>query len=101
MKSRSSIKRCRPLLGTFVEISISDDRPEHALHALADIAFGRIARVQSLMSFHDASSELSRLNACGHLHPLPVNEWTYEVIAEAVRLGRVSDGVFDIAVAPE
>jgi FAD:protein FMN transferase len=101
MKSRSSIKRCRPLLGTFVEISISDDRPEHALHALADIAFGRIARVQSLMSFHDASSELSRLNACGHLHPLPVNEWTYEVIAEAVRLGRASDGVFDIAVAPE
>jgi thiamine biosynthesis lipoprotein len=84
-----------------VEISIFDERPEHALHALADIAFGRIARVQSLMSFHDTSSELSRLNACGHLHPLPVNEWTYEVISEAVRLGRASDGVFDIAVAPE
>jgi thiamine biosynthesis lipoprotein len=101
MKSRSSIKRCRPLLGTFVEISISDDRPEHLLHGLADIAFGRIARVQSLMSFHDSSSELSRLNACGHLHPLPVNEWTREVIAEAVRLGEASEGVFDITVAPE
>lgn len=101
MKSRSNIKRCRPLLGTFVEISISDDRPEHLLHGLADIAFGRIARVQSLMSFHDASSELSRLNACGHLHPLPVNEWTHEVIAEAVRLGAASEGVFDITVAPE
>ena len=101
MKSRSSIKRCRPLLGTFVEISISDERPEHMLHALADIAFGRIARVQSLMSFHDASSELSRLNACGHLHPLPVNEWTFEVIGEAVRLGEASSGIFDIAVAPQ
>src|SRR6187399_2421159 len=99
MKSRSSIKRCRPLLGTFVEISIHDDRPEHALHDLAEIAFGRIARVQSLMSFHDPASELSRLNACGHLHPLPVNEWTREVISEAVRIGRASEGVFDIAVA--
>ncbi len=96
-----TIKRCRPLLGTFVEITIRDEsRPEHALEGLAEIAFGRIARVQSLMSFHDPSSELSRLNACGHLHPLPVNEWTRQVIGEAVRLGRASEGVFDIAVAP-
>jgi thiamine biosynthesis lipoprotein len=69
------------------------------LNGLAEIAYGRIARVQSLMSFHDSSSELSRLNACGYLHPLPVNEWTREVIAEAVRLGRASEGVFDIAAA--
>jgi thiamine biosynthesis lipoprotein len=95
-----AIKRCRPLLGTFVEISIRDDRqPPHVLHGLAEIAFGRIARVQSLMSFHDPASELSRLNACGHLHPLPVNGWTREVIAEAVRLGRASEGIFDIAAA--
>lgn len=94
----SVIKRCRPLLGTFVEISLSDPTlPERELEAMADLAFGRIARVQSLMSFHDPSSELSRLNACGHLHPLPVNEWTREVIGEAVRLSRVSEGIFDIA----
>ncbi|MEZ0274155.1 MAG: FAD:protein FMN transferase, partial [Roseimicrobium sp.] len=94
----SVIKRCRPLLGTFVEISLSDpDLPEHDLEDMADLAFGRIARVQSLMSFHDPSSELSRLNACGHLHPLPVNEWTREVIGEAVRLSRASEGIFDIA----
>lgn len=95
------IKRCRPLLGTFVEITIRDERrPNHVLQDLAEIAFGRIARVQSLMSFHDPASELSRLNACGHLHPLPVNEWTCDVIREAIRIGRASEGVFDIAVAP-
>ena len=94
----SVIKRCRPLLGTFVEISLSDpDLPERDLEDMADLAFGRLARVQSLMSFHDPSSELSRLNACGHLHPLPVNEWTREVIGEAVRLSRASEGMFDIA----
>jgi thiamine biosynthesis lipoprotein len=95
-----AIKRCRPLLGTFVEISLTDpDLSEHDLEDMADLAFGRIARVQSLMSFHDPSSELSRLNACGHLHPLPVNEWTREVIGEAVRLSRASEGMFDIASA--
>ena len=101
MESPRTIKRCRPLLGTFVEITITDERtPEHLLHELAEMAFGRIARVQSLMSFHDPASELSRLNACGHLHPLAVNAWTREVIAVALRLGRASEGVFDIAVAP-
>lgn len=96
-----SIKRCRPLLGTFVEIEISDaELPERVLTDLAEIAFGRIARVQSLMSFTDPSSELSRLNTCGHLHPLSINTWTRDVICEAQRLGKASEGVFDIAVAP-
>lgn len=97
----NAIKRSRPLLGTFVEIEIQDAKlSERVLGDLAEISFGRIARVQSLMSFSDPSSELSRLNACGHLHPLTINEWTREVIAEAQRLGRVSEGVFDIARSP-
>lgn len=94
----ASVHHHRPLLGTFVEISISDSsHPEHVLDDLAEIAFGRIARVQSLMSFHDPSSELSRLNACGHLHPLSITTWTREVIREAARLGKSSEGVFEIA----
>lgn len=97
----ATIKRCQPLLGTYVEITLRDERhSEDFLHDLAQMAYKRITRVQALMSFHDPSSELSRLNACGHLHPLPVNPWTREVIAEAVRLGRESEGVFDITTAP-
>lgn len=97
----ATIKRCQPLLGTYVEITLRDERhSEDFLHDLAQRACKHIARVQSLMSFQDPSSELSRLNACGHLHPLSVNPWTREVIAEAVRLGRESEGVFDITTAP-
>lgn len=100
MIPHAQIKRCRPLLGTFVEIQIADDdMSSHLLDDLAEMAFGRIARVQALMNFGDPSSELSRLNACGHLHPLPINEWTREVVGEAVRLGKASEGVFDITVA--
>lgn len=97
----ATIKRCQPLLGTYVEITISDERhSQEFLHDLAQMAFKHIMRVQTLMSFHDPASELSRLNACGHLHPLSINPWTREVIAEAVRLGIASEGVFDITVAP-
>lgn len=88
------------MLGTFVEIGIQDARPEAALHLLAEDAFQEIARVQGLMSFHDPESELSRLNEGAHLRPLRVHAWTHEVIAEAIRLGDASNGIFDIAVAP-
>lgn len=94
------VKRCRPLLGTFVTIEVEDARSEEGLEALMDVAFGRMARVGALMSFHDAASEVSRLNACAHTHPLTVHEWTREVICRAIAMGEESGGVFDIAVAP-
>jgi FAD:protein FMN transferase len=97
----SSITRCRPLLETYVKITITDDKiSEKGLESLTNIAFERIARIQSLMSFHDSSSELARLNSCGHLYPLSVNPWTYEVIKEAQRISHASKGIFDITIAP-
>ena len=95
------IRRCRPLLGTFVTIDADD--PEQlaaALHARVDGAFRAIARVEALMSFHDPASELSRLDRVAHRGRLAVDSWTRRVLAEAVRLGHASDGAFDITVAP-
>ncbi|HEY0721825.1 MAG TPA: FAD:protein FMN transferase [Gammaproteobacteria bacterium] len=52
-------RRMKPLLGTFVEIAIVEmERGDTALTA----AFAAIERIQALLSFHDAESELSRLN---------------------------------------
>src|SRR5262245_25446467 len=51
----------RPLLGTFVEIGFeSTPHAESAVQA----AFAAIEQVQRRLSFQDAASELSRLNAC-------------------------------------
>jgi len=88
------------MLGTFVEVTMQDPRPEEILHALAEAAFQELSKVQSLMSFHEPASELSRLNESAHLRALQVHPWTREVIAEAIRLGEASGGIFDIAVAP-
>ena len=96
----NTIKRCQPLLGTFVEITLSGAAPEARLHQHAGKAFEMIRCVQRMMSFHDPDSDISRLNRCGHLAPLQVHPWTYHVLDEAVKLSRETEGAFDITVAP-
>jgi thiamine biosynthesis lipoprotein len=86
------IRRCRPLLGTFVEIT-SDDS------AVIGAGFAAIARVHALMSAHEAGSELSRINCIGHLEPVPVSEETREVLARALGWWRRSAGLFDVVKA--
>ncbi len=94
-----TIKRCRPQLGTFVEITAGGAQPEATLHRAADKAFEMIGCVQALMSYHDRASEVSRLNQCGHLSPMAVHPWTWQVLSTALDLSRETDGVFDISIA--
>jgi FAD:protein FMN transferase len=90
-----TLRRARPLLGTFVEIAA----PEHC-NAAIDAAFDVVAQVHALMSFHEAQSDVARLNREACERPVGVHPWTFEVIAAAVELHRCSAGAFDIAVAP-
>jgi FAD:protein FMN transferase len=86
------IHRLRPLLGTYVAISAGDGAA-----AAIEAAFGAVERVQRLMSFHDPTSELSRLNREGHLGPRAVDAWTWRVLREARLLFERSGGLFDPA----
>ena len=62
MKSSGTIfRRCRPLLGTFVEVCVSG-AAEATLRNATEGAFQAIEEVGRAMSFHDSGSELSRLN---------------------------------------
>ena len=63
-----SVRRARPLLGTFVEIQAMG-LPESCLAAAIDRAFGAVERVQRLMSFHDPHSDVSRLNRLAACRP--------------------------------
>jgi len=94
-----SLRRARPLLGTFVEISVSGAGWAAMERAVA-AAFGAIERVQRLMSFHDPASETSRLNREAAARPVVVDHWTFQVLATAADLHRRSDGLFDIGVPP-
>lgn len=94
MKSRV-IRRARPLLGTFVEIT-AWGLEETALRSAIDRAFHTIERLQSRLSVHDAASEVSRLNREANARPVRVSGDTWRVLRAAVRLSRQSGGAFDV-----
>ena len=87
--------RCKPLLGTFVEISTEDEG--HFLRAV-ELAFVAIGKVQSLMGFHDPESELSQINARSHLEPIRIHSWTAEVLAIAKKIHIESQGIFNCGI---
>jgi thiamine biosynthesis lipoprotein len=95
----NSVRRAQPLLGTFVEIAAAGAAPA-ALEAAIDEAFGAVALVHRLMSFHDAHSDVSRLNRDAAAGAVEVHPWTWQVLDTALALHRRSAGLFDVTVAP-
>ena len=96
----SSLARCQPNLGTYVEISVSGDVSEDELISASNAAFLKINLIQSLMSFHDEESELTRVNRYAAREPVPISLETKFVLEQALRLSEKTNGLFDITVAP-
>ncbi|MGB8377131.1 MAG: FAD:protein FMN transferase [Rhodanobacteraceae bacterium] len=86
-----SARRCRPLLGTLVEIE--------AQSCAIDAGFDAIAQVHASMSFHSQESDLARLRraACGSR--VEVAPATIEVLRIALDLYAATDGLFDVTCA--
>src|SRR6266481_10232380 len=93
-----SIRRARPLLGTFVEIAVAGQTFD-AAEAAVEAAFSAVATVHRLMSFHEADSDVSRLNRGAASGAVRVHDWTYEVLEIACDLHGRSGGMFDVSVA--
>ena len=81
-------RRCRPLLGTFVEIDADDE-------AAIEAGYAAIATVHHLMSAHEPDSDLSRVNRFAHLGPVEVHAWTALVLERALFWAKESEGAFD------
>ena len=88
---RLVVRRCRPWLGTFVEIAA--DSPE-AIEA----GFAAIAHVHARMSFHEAGSDLSALRDAAAGDIVAVDCETVTVLRLATRLYEESDGLFDVTI---
>jgi thiamine biosynthesis lipoprotein len=92
------IRRARPLLGTFVEISVQGLMRTRAEDATGR-AFAEIAAVHRLMSFHEAGSDLDRLHRARIGARVAVDARTHEVLAWCARIAAASAGRFDPTVA--
>ncbi|QWE17000.1 FAD:protein FMN transferase [Polynucleobacter sp. AP-Nino-20-G2] len=87
--------RCKPLLGTFVEISTAE--VANAPKAI-ELAFSAIEKIQKLMAFHQVDSELSKINAGAHIAPIRIDPWTAKVLTTALEIYQHSDGLFNCGI---
>jgi thiamine biosynthesis lipoprotein len=94
------VERARPLLGTLVAIRVRG-LPESRAHRAIDAAFAEIEHIHARMSFHEADSDVSRLNREAFHRPVTVNPRTAEVLRLARQMGEHSRGRFDITVAAQ
>jgi thiamine biosynthesis lipoprotein len=92
-------RRVRPLLGTLVELTVRG-LSSAALELAVSEAFAEIAEVHRLMSFHEADSELSRLNREAATRAFRVDRRTWEVLRLAREVAAASRGAFDPTIAP-
>jgi thiamine biosynthesis lipoprotein len=97
--SKSEVRRCRPLLGTFVEIA-ADGLNRVRLQNAVNHAFAVVERIHRLMSVHDEDSELSLVNREALNRPVIVSRETFALLRRGKRMASESSGAFDYTVAP-
>ncbi len=91
------ISETRRMMGTFVTITvIGDDKA--AGTAIAQDTFAEIGRLSSILSRHDSSSELARLNASGSL--TGASSELVSVLERAQVYAMLSGGAFDVTMKP-
>lgn len=96
------VSRARYLMGTVCEAAAYPPgglSARETASALED-AFDEIARIEEILSDYKESSELSRLNRDAALRPVPCSRELYDFMTAAVSYSRMTNGAFDVTVAP-
>ena len=88
----------RLMMSTVVTLSIHADQrvPDEDLEVL----FSEISKWENLLSKNIESSELSKINKSAGKTAVSVQDSVYELINLALHYGELSDGLFDISIAP-
>ena len=89
-----SLRRCRPALGTLVDIHVAGLSAPRLDRALA-AAFREIGRCEQALSAHRGDNDLARLRAARPGATLAVDIRLAVVLRRAAALARASGGVFD------
>ena len=87
------------VMGTVFEIAAYDQSREHGSGAI-EKALAEVVRLDGLLSNYKPESALSQLNRSDHSRPHTVPPDLYRVIAVSLQYSRLTDGRFDISVAP-
>ena len=86
-------------LGTDATLMVAA-RDAAAARDLFRPAVAAVRRVEARMSTYRPESEISTLNRLGAREDVSLSEDTLQVLREAVRFSRLTDGAFDVTYAP-
>lgn len=75
-------------------------RPEAYLRSCAEEAFSEIANLDRKLSYYRSSSEVAEANRLASTRPVRLTPDVFECLDQAVRLAEMTNGYFDITVAP-
>lgn len=95
----ANLERCKPVLGTYVDISLSADTDESTLLSASNAAFEKIQFIHDLMSFHQTGSELSHINRNAFKQTVSISPDMHTVLKTALELSAATDGLYDITMA--
>jgi thiamine biosynthesis lipoprotein len=98
-ENQAPVYKKKYIMGTVFEIAAYDQSREHASNAIEE-AFQEIVRIDDLLSNYKPDSALSNLNRTAHFHAEKVPPDVYRVIDQSMHFSRLSDGKFDISIAP-
>jgi thiamine biosynthesis lipoprotein len=92
------VERARPAMGSLFRLRLLGDDAEH-LEAVAEAALDEIERVEQLLSWRDARSEVARINRKAAARPVLVDFELAEILSRCQAAERATDGYFDLAAA--
>ncbi|PIW68396.1 MAG: thiamine biosynthesis protein ApbE, partial [Candidatus Omnitrophica bacterium CG12_big_fil_rev_8_21_14_0_65_42_8] len=94
-----SVKETRILMDTFCEISCYGDSKDKSIAAIG-AAFKEMERIEKVFSKFNKNSEVSNINRLAGLEKVAASEEVFKLTEKSVYYSRISDGAFDITVAP-
>jgi len=95
----SSVKETMILMDTFCEISCYGGSKDQAIAAI-DAAFKEMERIERVFSKFDENSEVSKINRLAGSEKVKVSEEVFKLTEESIYYSSISEGAFDITVAP-
>ncbi len=94
-----SVRLARMAMASRFELVLQGD-DEVWLRAAGEEALSEITRLDRQLSIYSEASEVSRINARAADGPVPVEPRLFELLQTAKRYAEVTDGAFDVTVAP-
>ena len=92
--SHAIINASRPAMGSFFEVRLGANVPGAV--DLASRALDRIDELEAQLTVYNDESEVSRLNASAHRGPVPVEAGLFGLLEQAVAIGRLTRGAYDV-----